>query len=283
MHVACFSVFFGHGSRGLKGHRCVRRAVRIILIIIMKRVFSIEGNIGAGKSTLLAQLGQLPEVSVLLEPIERWTVPTPGLKNRSALDMLYGDPVRNGFAFQMFALLTRLEQIGYHKNSYQTLFSERGPWSDADIFGHTMHQQGHMTDEEWHVYSCWSQALTHGSVLGLPKLSGIVYMRSSPRVCAERIRMRGRPSEKTIGLDYLQGLHDAHERHIETQRARGVPVLVMDADALRDDGMSQIEAALKVMEWSDNPAAADKEKEKEEEQAGAIREEPVTTLSDSNH
>lgn len=187
----------------------------------------------------------------MLEPIERWTAPTPGLGNRSALDMMYSDPVRNGFAFQMLAMLSRLEQVAHHNNSYRTVFSERGPWSDASVFGRTMHRRGQLTDEEMHVYSCWAQALRHGSVLGLPSLSGIVYMRSSPNVCAQRIKVRGRPSEMSIGMDYLSELHDAHERYIQEQQASGVPVLVVDADTLRDDGLSHIDVVVKIMEWSD--------------------------------
>lgn len=217
------------------------------------RVFSVEGNIGAGKSTLLAQLSQLPEVRVIQEPVERWTAAVPGLGNRSALDMLYDDPSRNGFAFQMLALLTRLEQMAFYDNGVSTVFSERGPWSDAEVFGSTMHACGHLTDEEWHVYGCWSSALSHGRLLGLPKPSGIVYLRSSPTVCAERIRMRGRPAEASIRLDYLQKLHDAHERHVAGQIAQGVPVLVVDSDSLRDDSVSQVNAALRIMEWSDSP------------------------------
>ncbi len=44
-------------------------------------------------------------------------------------------------------------------------------------------------------------------------LDVIFYLRTQPETCMKRLNQRGRPEEtSTITIDYLQSLHDFHER-----------------------------------------------------------------------
>lgn len=46
------------------------------------------------------------------------------------------------------------------------------------------------------------------------------------------MRARGRPEERSVTLEYLKQLHDAHEKWLMTddERFNNIPVVVLDAD-----------------------------------------------------
>jgi deoxyadenosine/deoxycytidine kinase len=54
----------------------------------------------------------------------------------------------------------------------------------------------------------------------------IIYLRSTPTICADRIKIRNREEEKNITLQYLQELHSAHELWLMNKPN----VLILDCD-----------------------------------------------------
>jgi deoxyadenosine/deoxycytidine kinase len=40
----------------------------------------------------------------------------------------------------------------------------------------------------------------------------MIYLRSSPENCLKKIKKRNRPTEKNISLDYIEVLHENHEK-----------------------------------------------------------------------
>lgn len=69
----------------------------------------------------------------------------------------------------------------------------------------------------------------------------VVYLRSTPDVVYERMKARGRPEESNVSLEYLQQLHDSHERWLMSndEKFNEIPVLVLDADATLDEIVQQ--------------------------------------------
>lgn len=61
----------------------------------------------------------------------------------------------------------------------------------------------------------------------------IVYLRSSPQLCYERIQKRKRLEESTVSVGYLQVLHETYE-HWLLQSKTPAPVLVIDANREED-------------------------------------------------
>jgi deoxyadenosine/deoxycytidine kinase len=55
----------------------------------------------------------------------------------------------------------------------------------------------------------------------------LIYLRCDPQTCFERIAHRKRPEEADISLEYLQKLHDKHEKWMQTHDPS--QVLVLDA------------------------------------------------------
>jgi deoxycitidine kinase len=69
-------------------------------------------------------------------------------------------------------------------------------------------------------------------------LSGIIYLRTKPETCFERLQRRARSEEATVPLDYLQSLHQRHEDWLLHQKPslnlhaslKDTPVLIIDSD-----------------------------------------------------
>ena len=201
-------------------------------------LISLEGNIGAGKSTLLRELAALgePDVVVVQEPVGLWCEPALP-DGRSMLDAYYGDRKGNALAFQMYAMLTRVQQLAEVSRLAETtpglvIVTERSSWSDYELFGRPMRDSGLLGDAEWHAYTAWFEAVTRGRTDaggeaqkglrgGLPGVgvlmrpSGTAYLRCSPSKCLERVNRRARSAEDgTVDVGYLEMLHDAHERYV---------------------------------------------------------------------
>jgi deoxyadenosine/deoxycytidine kinase len=163
-------------------------------------MISFIGNIGAGKSTLIKTLSMMNERYIpYLEPIEIW-------QDSGLLDLLYKDPEGYAFSFQVLALLTRLNQYNeFSKNKENKIMLwERDIESDV-IFHNVLKEQKCISSLEIDI-------LNHSYK---PKPLLKIYIRTAPEVCLHRILSRGRPEEKNITYEYLQKLHNEHEKLIK--------------------------------------------------------------------
>lgn len=203
-------------------------------------VVSVEGNIGAGKSTLMRELRRLydssatttHDVAVILEPIEEWCKPV--LRNGDSMLRAYYSSMGNALAFQMFVLLTRIQQldeeasVGRGGGRPAVLLVERGPWSTVPLFGQPMRDMGLLSEAELHVFGAWVDwALRRPSCSVPSRPAATIYVRGSPDISAERIGMRAREGESAIDAAYLSRLHDAHEAYCSSMPADSL--LVVDA------------------------------------------------------
>ncbi|KAL6063769.1 hypothetical protein STEG23_011759, partial [Scotinomys teguina] len=60
----------------------------------------------------------------------------------------------------------------------------------------------------------------------------IVYLRTTPEICYQRLKMRCREEEKVIPMEYLSAIHRLYEEWLVTGRLfpAAAPVLVIEAD-----------------------------------------------------
>lgn len=202
-------------------------------------LISLEGNIGSGKSTLLSQIAQelsithtldphsSPSITVLPEPVDRWASPLEALGGKSMLQSFYQDGQTNTFAFQMYVLKTRLDQV-LDVVEGNTILSERCMHSHDAIFAESARSSGNIDDVQWVAYRGWVD--TASRITGESHPMGVIYLRTSPAVCAARIMSRSREAESTLPSKLLLQLHEAHEAFINGLAQRGVPVLTVDGD-----------------------------------------------------
>jgi len=170
----------------------------------------VEANIGAGKTEFCHMMGRVKEeydgpTEVLFEPVGK-----PRFKK--LLGDFYKDPARWGFAFQMYALNERFRQHTYAAELVSRgkhVLQDRSIYADG-CFGTTVYEDGNMTEDEWAIY-----AETFGSLkrfLRYPDV--IVYLRTEPKVCHDRMTRRSRTEEAGVPLSYLERIHEKHEEFV---------------------------------------------------------------------
>ena len=196
-------------------------------------IFSIEGNIGSGKSTLLAKLREVSPTLVFLdEPTAEWG----DIRDENGVTILeryYADQDRWAFTFQMMAFITRLRAF---RNAPQNtiVVTERSVFTDREIFAKMLRDSGKMNSIEYTVYLKWFDEL-----VGPLKVDGVIYVRTPPETCEQRIATRARPGESKIDFEYLDACDAYHEMWLQNHPAK----LVIDGDVGTPDAW--VEEALK--------------------------------------
>lgn len=194
-------------------------------IVIKDRPFTVcvEGNIGSGKSTFLRHFTTNKNVELYPEPVAEWK----NLAGYNTLAMMYDDPERWSCAFHSHVMLTVLKQ---HQRGQTppVKMMERSLFSAKHCFLKNLHERGMMDSMEHALLSKWYDWIFDTLRV---KVDLIVYLRSSPDTCYTRLTQRGRPEEAGVPLDYLQSLHDVHEKWLVHQQDEvEAPVLILDAD-----------------------------------------------------
>jgi deoxyadenosine/deoxycytidine kinase len=190
----------------------------------------VEGNIGAGKSTFLRLVADHLAAQIVPEPLEKWQ----DVGGENLLHLFYQDMTRWAYTFQSYAFATRLTmQEEYAKrNPHPLQILERSIYSDRYCFAKNCFEMGGMIPLEWTLYQQWFSWLlsSHSG-----KTDAFIYLRTTPKVCFDRLQRRARPEEKGVALDYLELLHQNHEDWLIHKKGiaeelTSVPVLILDCD-----------------------------------------------------
>lgn len=176
-------------------------------------LISIEGNIGSGKSTFVKELQAhwKGDVIVLQEPVNEWMQVRDSTTGKTMLEMFYENPKENAFSFQMMAYVSRYALIrdAMEKHPETLLITERCMATDREVFVKMLVEDGVLREVDTQIYNKWVYTL--GTQF---HPDHIVYIRTRPETCLDRIRMRNRKGEKDIPIEYLEKCHDAHEEWI---------------------------------------------------------------------
>ncbi len=182
---------------------------------------AIAGNIGVGKTELTNRLSAELGWAAHYEPV---------IQN-PYLDPFYKDMPRWSFHLQIYFLGERFKAQVEIGKSPLPFIQDRTIYEDAEIFAKTLHQQGSMTQVDYDNYV----ALFHCMVGFLRPPDLIVYLKADPKTLMGRIAKRGRESEKTIGIDYIQRLNDAYDDWMDRAAKQG-EVLTIDTDRVPMQG-----------------------------------------------
>lgn len=174
---------------------------------------AIAGNIGSGKTTLTKMLVKRYGWTPQYEPVD----------NNPYLEDYYADMARWSFNLQIYFLNKRFRDVVEISKSQDTIIQDRTIFEDARIFAPNLHNMGLMSDRDFDNYSELFDLMI--SLVKLPDL--MIYIRSSIPNLVHQIQKRGRDFEKSIRIDYLQGLNDLYEGWIANYPGK---LLVVDGD-----------------------------------------------------
>jgi deoxyadenosine/deoxycytidine kinase len=156
---------------------------------------AIEANIGAGKSTVMVKIrDHFLHVPMYQEPIDAWD---------DALRLFYKNKSRWSFMLQMRILY---EYLSPKYSESDDVITERCAYSSRYVFGQTLFSEGSLNENEWRVYKEYYDAFD-----ACLEPDVIIYLKTDPKTCLERIQKRGRSMEDGISLEYLQKLNFQYE------------------------------------------------------------------------
>jgi len=171
-------------------------------------LISIEGNIGSGKSTLVEYLKSLGTYIFVDEPVNEWLA----IKDNTgsnALECFYKNQKENAFCFQILAYITRLKKLMdkiKESPSDVIIITERSIETDRNVFAKMLYEDGFISSIEWETYNYWFNTFKETSKVDL-----IIYIKTNPDKCLERINKRNRIEENSIKLDYLEKCNKYHD------------------------------------------------------------------------
>ncbi len=178
-----------------------------------KQIVCIEGNIGVGKSTFTSLLKKYFSSSIIVpEPVNMWlNIKGEEPNSPNILQLFYDDISRWAYTFQNVAYVTRMMMIEetIRSTDKDIIFLDRSLHTDKNVFEKMLYEQNKLTEIEHKMYELWSQ-FYHKYVRSNTD-DKIIYLKSSPQGCAERIKIRGREEEKNITIEYLEQLNHYHE------------------------------------------------------------------------
>lgn len=176
---------------------------------------AIAGNIGSGKTTLTTMLAKRYNWIPQFEPVD----------NNPYLDDFYADMTRWSFNLQIYFLNKRFRDVVAISKSHDTIIQDRTIFEDACIFAPNLHSMGMMSDRDFDNYTDLFNLMM--SLVKLPDL--LIYIRSGIPNLVTHIQKRGREFEKSIRIDYLQGLNTLYENWISTYKGN---LMIVDGDRL---------------------------------------------------
>lgn len=176
---------------------------------------AIAGNIGSGKTTLTTMLAKRYNWIPQFEPVD----------DNPYLDDFYADMTRWSFNLQIYFLNKRFRDVVTISKSHDTIIQDRTIFEDACIFAPNLHSMGMMSDRDFDNYTDLFNLMM--SLVKLPDL--LIYICSGIPNLVSHIQKRGREFEKSIRIDYLQGLNTLYENWISTYKGN---LMIVDGDRL---------------------------------------------------
>jgi deoxyadenosine/deoxycytidine kinase len=214
-------------------------------------VVSIEGNIGSGKSTLLSNLREhyknKSNVVFLKEPVDEWEK-IKDENGETILKKFYADQEKYSFPFQMMAYVSRLkvlrDTLKNIKNDAEdkniVVITERSLYTDKMVFAKMLYDSKKIEHVNYQIYLNWFDTFSDEF-----PVNKVVYVKTSPDKCYQRIVKRSRTGEENIPLDYLTSCSIYHDSMLDKEN----PECVCLDQLILDGNVDIYENKNQVNEW----------------------------------
>ncbi|XP_044932075.1 thymidine kinase 2, mitochondrial isoform X3 [Mustela putorius furo] len=163
-------------------------------------------------------------MEVLPEPVPKWR----NVRGHNPLGLMYRDACRWGLTLQTYVQLTMLDHHTRPQTSPVRLM-ERSIHSARYVFVENLYRSGKMPEVDYVVLSEWFDWIVRNIDVSVDL---IVYLRTTPETCYQRLQLRCREEETVIPLEYLNAIHHLYEEWLIKGALFPVaaPVLVIEAD-----------------------------------------------------
>lgn len=194
------------------------------------KIISIDGNIGSGKSTLLEILKKdfsgNENIVFLREPVDIWE----SIKDEEGTNILekfYADQTKYSFSFQMIAYISRLALLkeAVEQNPDKIIITERSLFTDKYVFAKMLYDSGKIELINYRIYLQFFDTFIKDY-----RVDKILYVKTDPEKCSERIMKRSRSGESNIPLDYLIECDKYHDEMIENEDLKNTAKIVLDGN-----------------------------------------------------
>ena len=175
----------------------------------------IAGNIGCGKTTLTRMLSEH----------YGWTPKYEAVTYNPYLEDYYKDIKRWSFNLEVYFLTQRFKDVLEISHSDDVIIQDRTIFEGVYIFVANNKAMGNLSDRDYETYIELFRLMM--SLVKAPDL--LIYLKSSVPHLVSQIQKRGREYEKSIEIEYLEGLNKRYEKWIAEYPGK---VLVIDADGL---------------------------------------------------
>lgn len=175
----------------------------------------IAGNIGCGKTTLTRMLSEH----------YGWTPKYEAVTYNPYLEDYYKDIKRWSFNLEVYFLTQRFKDVLEISHSDDVIIQDRTIFEGVYIFVANNKAMGNLSDRDYETYMELFRLMM--SLVKAPDL--LIYLKSSVPHLVSQIQKRGREYEKSIEIEYLEGLNKRYEKWIAEYLGK---VLVIDADGL---------------------------------------------------
>lgn len=189
-----------------------------------KKFIFVEGNISSGKTTFCRDVSKITELksaefnsdgilgnftrtnitNVIFEPVEDARTKYKDEKGKGALQVFYENITDEAFFFQMTIFLLRCKAL-VEKSELGLNLVDRSFYTDRLVFAETCITKKIQKEVYNDMYNFLIKCIQVPCI-------GFIYIRCSPEKCFERKNKRATPEENEVPLQYLQDLHEKHEK-----------------------------------------------------------------------
>lgn len=175
-------------------------------------IITIDGNIGCCKTSILNYFHKNYRLAIDLEPVDSWTEYLANLYNTT----------NSSYDFQIKVWVDR---CWIQEKTNMSVLMERSPYFIKNVFVKKAFYDKSINETEYD-----NIIKLHKTTDDLWKPNGYIYLRSDPEKCLQRINKRGRFAEKNIQLDYIQSIHDLHEKNYKAALEAKMNIIVIDVE-----------------------------------------------------
>lgn len=178
-------------------------------------IISIEGNIGSGKSTLFEKLkihfANNKNIIFVREPVDMWES-IQDENGTTILEKFYQDQIKYSFSFQIMAYISRINLLKetIKQNPGVTIITERSLYTDKMVFAKMLYDTHKIEYINYQIYLNLFDTFKNDF-----NVNNIIYIKTDPDICYNRILKRARNGENNISVDYLQLCDTYHNNMVD--------------------------------------------------------------------